>query len=202
MDLIERATIIHFHRQRIAQFGLDTVHALGWRGPDSQSARFEVIAQAVDFNDSSVLDVGCGSGELKRFLDPRCRGIRYLGIELVPEFVTLARTHCAGDDNAVFILGDFAALPLPRADHVVASGLLAYRSADPRHLARSIARLYSAALRTLVFNVLDARHYRADALLTGHDVPAVLAFCRQLSAEVTLIEGYAPDDVTVVMAAA
>jgi hypothetical protein len=61
MNLIDRATVIHFHRHRIAEFGADSVRALGWVSQASQMNRFETIAQAADFNDSSVLDLGCGT---------------------------------------------------------------------------------------------------------------------------------------------
>lgn len=91
MNLIDRATVIHFHRHRIAEFGADSVRALGWVSEASQTSRFEAIAQAADFNDSSVLDLGCGTGDLKAFLDLRFAGVSYLGIEQVPEFVALAR---------------------------------------------------------------------------------------------------------------
>ena len=40
MDLIERATIMHYHRHRIAQFG-PRPQALGWKAPHSQWDRFE-----------------------------------------------------------------------------------------------------------------------------------------------------------------
>lgn len=199
MNLSERATITRFHRERIATFGAGTVEALGWRGPDSQRLRFEAIAQAVDFSDASVIDAGCGTGDLKRFLDARFPGVRYLGIDQIPEFVAEARERYAGDANAAFVDGHFNALALPRADHVVASGVFAYRSANPRYLEQTIARLYSAALRSFVFNVLDARHFPRHPLLLGRDVDAVLAFCRQLSGDVTLIDGYAEDDATVLM---
>jgi SAM-dependent methyltransferase len=69
VNLIDRATVIHFHRHRIAEFGADSVRALGWVSEASQTSRFEAIAQAGDFNDSSVLDLGCGTGDLKAFLD-------------------------------------------------------------------------------------------------------------------------------------
>jgi trans-aconitate methyltransferase len=199
MNLSDRATIIRFHRERIATFGAGTVEALGWRGPDSQRLRFEAIAQAVDFTDASVLDAGCGTGDLKSFLDSRYPGVRYFGIDQIPEFIGEARARYAGDASAAFVEGHFTALALPRADHVVASGVFAYRSANPRYLEQTIARLFSAALRSFSFNVLDARHFPDHPLLLGRDVDAVLAFCRQLSGDVRLIDGYAKDDATVVM---
>ena len=81
MNLIERATILHFHRHRIATYGPDAVEALGWRGYQSQRVRFEVMARAANFNGCSVLDLGCGTGDLLAFLRERSVGLRYLGVD-------------------------------------------------------------------------------------------------------------------------
>lgn len=199
MNLIERATVIHYHRHRIAQHGCGDVKALGWVGEASQHDRFEVMANAIDFSHGSVIDLGCGTGDLKAFLDARFGGVSYLGIEQVPEFISLARERHAGDDDANFELGDFNTLLLPRADHVVACGSLSYRSGNPRHLYQAIARMYTAAAQTVVFNVLDAACFPEHPLLIGHPVDEVLAFCRHLAARVEMVRGWAGDNVTVVM---
>ena len=87
MNLIDRAKVIHFHRHRIAEFGIDSVRSLGWVSETSQANHFEAISQAADFNNISVLDLGCGTGDLKAFLDARFSGLSYLGIDQVAEFV-------------------------------------------------------------------------------------------------------------------
>ncbi len=200
MDLLERATVMHFHRHRIALHGIESVQSMGWRALASQRSRFEVIAQAIDAADSTVLDVGCGTGDLKQFLDERFQGVSYLGIDQQPEFIAAARARYRGDDSAVFIEGNADRLALPRADVVIACGLLGYRSANPRHVFQTIARLFAATQRTLVFNVLDQRHFPSDhPLLVGRDLTEVEAFCRQLCADVTRVDGYAVDDATFVL---
>lgn len=199
MNLIERATVIHYHRQRIARHGREDVKALGWVAEASQLDRFEVLADIVDFSHGSVIDLGCGTGDLKRFLADRFEGVSYLGIDQVPEFIALARERHAGDSDANFELGDFNTLLLPRADHVVACGSLSYRSRNPRHLYQTIARMHTAAAQTVAFNVLDAARFPDHPLLVGHPVDDVIGFCRHLSAQVEVVRGRAGDNVTVVM---
>ena len=199
MNLIDRATVIHFHRHRIAEFGADSVRALGWVSEASQTSRFEVIAKAADFNDSSVLDLGCGTGDLKAFLDARYQGISYLGIEQVPEFVAQARSRYAGDAHAGFELGDFNTMIFPRVDHVVACGSLSYRSSNPQHVYGAIAKMFVSAAQTVVFSVLDERHFPEHPLLVGHPIDEIVAFCRKLSSSVSLVRGDVANAVTVVM---
>ena len=82
MNLVERATIIHFHRRRIARHGCEAVEALGWRNAQSQQQHFEVIAAAADFDRCFVFDIGCGGGDLAPFLDQRFRDMDYIGINV------------------------------------------------------------------------------------------------------------------------
>lgn len=202
MNLIDRATVIHFHRHRIAQFGLGNVRSLGWVDESSQGRRFDAIAQLVDFADSSVLDCGCGTGDLKAFLDTRFGGVSYLGIEQVPEFVAQARARYAGERTTSFELGDFSSMIFPRVDHVVACGSLSYRSSNPQHVFAAIAKMFASAAQTVVFSVLDSQQFPEHPLLVGHDVDEIVAFCRKLSLSVRVMRSQVAGDATVMISVA
>ena len=61
MNLIEKATIRHYHQHRIDAYQIGTVEALGWRAESSQVRRFEVIATVGNLDGCTLLDIGCGS---------------------------------------------------------------------------------------------------------------------------------------------
>jgi len=197
MNLLERATIMHYHRHRIAQYGRDDAMALGWRSEESQRWRFEVLASLADFSHCTVLDVGCGRGDLKAFLDARFAEVAYMGIDQMPEFIADANARFAGGSPCRFYEGDFTTASFPRVDYVVASGALGYRSEDEDLPFEMIRRMYASSERAAIFNVLDARRFPEHPLLTGLDCDEVEAFCRTLSPEVTLVRGYLEDDMTV-----
>jgi SAM-dependent methyltransferase len=199
MNLIEKATILHYHRHRASVFGEHSVERLGWKAAESQLRRFEIIASTVDFNGRSVLDIGCGCGDLKRFLDARSTGFSYTGVDLMPDFIRQAQETFAGAPQTSFFERDFSVAPLPAVDLVIASGALSYRSADPALYLEVIRKLYQCAREALIFNMLDAAVFPEHPLLTGHDVNQVMAACRALSSGVRLIRGYLEDDFTVVM---
>ncbi len=198
MNPIDRATILHYHRQRIAEFGTGT-QALGWRGEPSQRKRFEVIAAAADFSGATVLDVGCGLGDLKAYLDERFEGVRYLGVDQMPEFIAAASQRYAQCPRTALYCADFSTAQLPMSDVVVASGALGYRSAEPDFHFHMIRRMWAVCARVLVFNCLDAGRFAAHPLLVGRDVDEVLGLCQALAADVELVQGYLADDFTVVM---
>lgn len=199
MTLLEKATILHYHRHRIGEYAGGTVEALGWLDDRSQTQRFAALAEVGDLSGGSVLDVGCGHGNLKGYLDQRFHGFSYIGIDQMPEFIAEARSLYGQRPNCYFSLADFTALELPRADYVFASGVLSYRCEEKDYYFAMIGRMYQAADKALAFNMLDAAKFPQHPLLTGHDSAAVNAYCNSLSPAVRLVRGYLEDDFTVLM---
>jgi len=199
MNLLETATILHYHRHRMATYGDAAVEALGWKGANSQSKRFEVIAGAANFDGSAILDAGCGHGDLKAFLDERFHDFSYIGVDHVPEFIAHAKARYAASQHTWFHSCDFSKLELPRVDYVIASGALGYRCAQPQFHLEMVRRMYQAAEQAAIFNALDAARFPAHPLLVGRDCEQLVAFCRELSPDVAVIRGYLDDDFTVCM---
>jgi SAM-dependent methyltransferase len=104
--------------------------ALDWGTRPRQEVRFEVLWSLLrNHPGGSVLDVGCGLGDLHRFLRSKGWSGKYSGIDIVPEFVGIARERCPGSDVRVVDLADLAtdhsAGPVRdlEADFVYASGI-------------------------------------------------------------------------------
>ncbi|MAF12265.1 cyclopropane fatty acid synthase [Candidatus Poribacteria bacterium] len=199
MRMPERARIIRFHRHRISRWGDGAIGALGWRAPASQLTRFDVIAQVGDMAGRSVLDLGCGYGDLKAYLDERFTDVTYIGVDQVPEFIRHAQARYEGREDASFYEADFARDALPTADYVVASGAFAYRRDDPTFYTTMIERMYGVARVGVAFNMLDAAAFSPHSILIGQDRDGILAFCRSITPRVRMRNDYATDDFTVYM---
>ncbi|MDR4513735.1 class I SAM-dependent methyltransferase [Nitrosomonas sp.] len=199
MDLIEKATIMHYHRHRMEQHRHGTVESLGWRSANSQQKRFEVLSTVGDLNGASILDIGCGYGDLKAYLDRHYTGFDYIGIDQQPEFVREARVRFAGYSRTQFFLVDFTAAELPQADYVLASGALGYRSKTENYYTDMIRKLYRIARIAFAFNMLDKESFPHHDLLIAHDRDKMLAYCRTLTSKVTMRCDYLVDDFTVFM---
>ncbi len=199
MQLFERARIVQFHRRRIAQFGDGTLGALGWKALASQLGRFDAIARVGDFSGRSVLDLGCGYGDLKAYLDERFPGVTYVGVDHVPEFIEDAKQRYEDRADTAFFRADFGRLELPTADYVVASGSFAYRRSDPDFFTDMIRKMYRAATVGVAFNMLDGAVFRPYDLLEGQDRERILSHCRSICPRVEVVDDYAADDFTVFM---
>lgn len=197
MNLIEKATVMHYHRHRIAEFELGSAKSLGWRNQLSQDARFDAMAKIGDLHGRSVLDIGCGHGDLKAYFDQDYSDYDYIGIDQMPEFIAEARERFVGHKNGTFFQSDFSQQDLPEVDYVIASGALGYRCQQPDFYLNMIRKFYQSARIGLGFNMLDKQRFPEHDLLVGHDRDAVLAFCKTLSSNVQLITDYLDDDFTI-----
>lgn len=199
MDLIEKATVMHYHRHRIAEFQQGSVESLGWRGTFSQQARYQVLAKAGDLNGASLLDIGCGYGDLKAYLDMHFSDFDYIGIDQMPEFIEEAKIRYGGCLRTAFYQTDFIAGELPQVDYVIASGALGYRCKNAGFYTDMICKLYNSAKIALAFNMLDKNHFPQHDLLVGHDRDEILTLCRALSPRVECFSDYLEDDFTIFM---
>jgi len=196
MNLIEQANVIHYHRKRL---GGSELHALGWRGLESQRLRFETLCGIANLNDCSILDVGCGYGDLRGFLDTRFRAIVYLGIDQMGEFVAHSRHKYSHLSHTHFLQADFLNVILPNVDYILASGAFGYRSSNRLYPYNVIQSMWEAAAKGIAFNMLDAAMFEGNEVLAGRDVDEVMSFCRMLDPNAELLRGYLEDDFTVWM---
>ncbi|GLQ87802.1 class I SAM-dependent methyltransferase [Dyella flagellata] len=196
MDLFEKAAVLQYHRRRI---GDPERCALGWRSPDSQRLRFEVMCRVGDMSGCKVLDLGCGYGDLKAFLDTQFTELAYLGVDHMPEFIEEACRRYGHLPRTGFVQADILNAVLPEVDYVLASGALSYRSSNALYPYNLIRQMWEAATRGLAFNLLDANVFEATPVLCGQDPGEILAFCRTLDPAAELVTGYVADDFTILM---
>lgn len=198
MNLIERATILHYHRHREAMYS-GTPRALGWKNDESQQTRYQVLLGIGNLDGCRILDPGCGYGDLLGFLNTHCNGIRYIGVEFVPEFLKVASQRYADNGKNRFYLGDFSKMVLPECDYVLASGVFGYKTCDRGYYLRCIENFFKTATRGVAFNMLDKEKFSGHPLLTGHDRDEIIKFCQSLCNGTRVINGYLEDDFTIIM---
>ena len=196
MEILEKARILTYHRRRL---GTSDHAELGWRSRANQRARFDAICRWGDMSGCTVLDLGCGHGDLKPFLDRRFAGVKYLGVDFLPEFVAEARRRYGHMPDTHFLQADFLNTGLPEVDVVVACGSLNYKTENVLFPYSAIARLWEAASRGVAFNLLDDRDLGDDSVLAGYDPDEILSFCRNLDPEAEILRDYSPEDFTILM---
>jgi SAM-dependent methyltransferase len=186
---------------------------LDWADRRSQVARFAVLADNVDLDGRSLLDVGCGLGDLLAYLNER--GVRpvYTGVDIVPEMVASARKH---HPTATFLCTNLFAPENSNRPHlrghlngdgylfstfevVFCSGTFNLDLGNASDfLPRAIERLLALTGRTLVFNLLHERTASKYDQCVYHDPADVLAVLAPRGVRARVIDDYLVNDFTVI----
>jgi SAM-dependent methyltransferase len=172
----------------------DAVHRAGWHDRLQQSTYLAALVEIGVRDDSSILDVGCGQGDLYGFLGASGYSVQYTGVDLSPEMITSARERFPAAD---FILGDVLETDLDMHDFVLASGLFDYRTSDsPMRLRATLRRMLALARLGVAWNMFAvALPGRPD--LYHEPLGNLLAFCDELTPHFTLRRDYDPSHFTV-----
>jgi len=199
MNIIEKATIQSFHNNRAESFGETDVKSLGWKNLHSQQERFRILSQIGDLSHATIADLGCGSGDLKPYLDQHFHDFHYIGIDQMPRFIKLAQSKFASSQNVSFLQADFCKVSLPDTDYILASGAFGYQCDDQQYFKKAIAKMILEAKKGITFNMLDDQYFKPHKLLKAHNRKEVTAFCKSLAENVEVITGYLEDDFTIII---
>lgn len=177
--------------------GGGTVKALGYRHDDDQLSRFAMLADIGDMNDCSVLDAGCGYGDLRAYLNHKYPRLKYTGIDQSEAFLMVASGRYAHLPETAFYLGDFCNAELSPADYVLASGSLNYHSSESRFIYNTITKLFNTSRIAFGFNLL--RKIEPGGILVAYDADDIMRHCRTLTPKVVLHDNYFEGDFTIWM---
>ncbi len=157
MNKRDRADYVTRYEARLKEFGYSP-ETLGWGKHGRQEIRFGVLAEgALADAKSSVLDVGCGFGDLYHFLTSHGWSGRYTGIDIVPGLLDVGRQRCAGIDLRLADITEPES-DLGHHDYVIASGVInaALEVADNHaHITHLATRMAAHATRAVCIDFMN-----------------------------------------------
>jgi SAM-dependent methyltransferase len=103
---------------------------------------------------ATILDLGCGPGDLALELAHRLRDARIVGLDLSPSMMQIAARHATTDGRLRFVVGDATALPFSDGTvDVVVSTLSLHHWSDPAAVFYEIARVLRPGGVALVYDI-------------------------------------------------
>jgi len=181
--------IIKRYNERLKKYGHDP-RTLGWfKG--RQTIRFKVITEIGAMNSSSILDVGCGFGDLYDFLIKKYRGIKYVGYDINPSLIKIAKEK---HPNVCFEVKDILQEKVKeKFDYVVSSGLFEFRFPDSVSFTRNmLQRMFELCKKGVSADFMSTYvdFENKDAYYAKPE--EIFSFCKTLSKRVSLRHDYMP----------
>jgi SAM-dependent methyltransferase len=182
-----------------------TPRGVDWRDATSQLRRFEQLLLLLrDHPEGALADIGCGYGELLRYMRSKRLRNRYVGLDIAEEMLAAARAAHSGDENASFEGGT---LPGEPVDFAVASGIFNLRlgfdtAAWEAYVLSMLDGLDRSGRRGFAFNCLTA--YADPGLMRGDlfyaDPATYFNLCeKRYSREVALLHDYGLYEFTIIV---
>src|SRR3989338_8979178 len=139
------------YQEKYKKYGVDP-RSLCWHEKGAAHQRFRQFWAEIDFNNKSVLDVGCGFGEMAKFLRKRYQGVTYTGVDIVSEFIDETKRLYP---FYKFEVRNYFDNPLPeKFDVVMASGVLNSNISDNMGFRKNAIRvMFEHAEKVCVFNM-------------------------------------------------
>lgn len=175
----------------------DAYRALGWGSNKSQITRFQVLLEIGITSGSSVLDIGCGLGNLYEWLQDKNISVDYHGIDITRSLIEKSKAKFPNAQFDCVSFLDFEA-SISGYDYVVASGIFYLQSQDPYTFMHDhVAKMFSIANKGVVFNTLsrwsddiDDKEFFAEPLI-------VLDFCKNLTKSLIFRHDYHSGDFSI-----
>lgn len=154
--------IVSHYESCLARFG-DDCRGVDWPNAADAQTRYRIMLELIRASDPrplTVLDFGCGVAHLLDYLQQSdTQGIRYLGLDISPQFVELSRRkHPAHEFVCADVLQGDAVLPA--ADYVVLNGVFTEKrsltfEAMFDYMGQVLKRVFAATRRGIAFNVMS-----------------------------------------------
>ncbi|MCE5276948.1 MAG: class I SAM-dependent methyltransferase [Planctomycetaceae bacterium] len=200
MNGAEKKKRILSHYDPRVKDGREGFEVADWADARSQHARFDVLIAHVPLAGKSLLDVGCGVGDLYALLQARGLDVRYAGVDLSAKVIEAARERFAGkaDFRVADVFDDPGNAPAGY-DVTFASGTFNLTLGDNlAFLAHAARRLVELAHEAAVFNFLDDRATHRVDYCHYYNLDDVQPILDALPCRTTIVRDYLPHDTTVI----
>lgn len=183
------------YRDRLSKYDFSP-EALGWRS-GTQDVRFQAFMKGFTQIPSSILDIGCGFGDLLQFLRSHGWDGTYLGIDLIPEFIDHAHSKFIKPNasDVQFICCDFMELnELKKFDATFASGIFNHLRNDDNnsHFERVLKKLQNITNQYTALDFLSTTSDRRSPDLYFFDPANVLKSALQYTKKISIDHSYMP----------
>lgn len=183
-----------FYNKMIKRHGTD-VKSLGYKSQLSQRKRFNILCGIADLEGRSILDVGCGMGDLYAYLKERFHSFEYKGVDISKGMIAGAKKKYP---DAQFEVGDALQLKGKKYDYVLGTGVDGFFTGHNMEVTRQlIGRMYGMCRIGTAISMLSAYSQRPDPISWYAPPEEIFTWCMGITRRVILRHDYMPHDFAV-----
>lgn len=197
MHFFNLSDLTEDYNKSLEQYG-QSPKALLWWDYRSMAIRFRELVKDVPLDGRTVLDAGCGMGDLLPYLYSKSSSFRYLGVDVNKGFIEIADKRYEGHN---FKVADPFARKIGEFDVIFSSGVMnGNYEGWLEHRKQMIKTLFEQAGQVLAFNMAGGlKPITDDSLIAYADAQEIFEYCKTLSDRVVLRAQYLQKDFTIVM---
>ena len=144
--------IYDYYQKLFEEYGISP-KSEGWGTKEGkQSIRFEILCQIGDVSNSTILDIGCGFGDLFGYLKYKKSDVKYLGIDINNNLIDMGKKIYPGIhlEHRDFEIKKFN----KKFDWVLSSGITSYGSNYP-HLTSIMKEMFRICKKGFSMNFVS-----------------------------------------------
>lgn len=173
--------------------------SLKWASYKAAAQRYRELVADLNIKDKSILDAGCGMGDLLPYLYAKSPNFKYFGMDNVPGFIDIAAKRYEG---SVFEVGDFMDKNFEQQfDIVISSGAMNSNVPDWLNLRKTtISKLFRLANEAAAFNMAGGFMEPAEVKNIAYaNALDILEFCRGLTPKIIFRGHYHSKDFSLIL---
>ena len=198
------------YRRTYKKYGVDA-RALQYSSSKAQEKRFRELIADIEFENRSVLDIGCGFADIipfilsmrktNLFIEAKTRNVDYRGVDIVPEFIEVCKKK---HPKYKFTVVDYFRNPLKKKfDIILTSGTLNANIKNPyTYRKRAIKIMWEHATEVVAFNMTGGHpqpeNKKGNRVYYAY-LNKIVDFCKTLTKNIKVRKDYSPNDFTILL---
>lgn len=188
---LERRRIVQLYEERYTKYG-HSHETVGWGNVADQILRFDMLCRGLDLAGKSILDIGCGLGDLIPYLETHYQSdYTYMGIDISPALVAAAQSEFS-QPYVLFECCEMLDLDEDvKYDVVLLSGALSYKIEDNLTYAKAaLKKMYSLTRDAVAVNFLSSYVDYEEEKNYHYHPEEMFQFAKTITRWVTLYHDY------------
>lgn len=192
MNQFDLTEVISFYDQRFQTEG-PGLKSVGWSTKESQEIRFANLIRGLDLNEKTILDVGCGQGDLVNFLIKEKINFKsFMGSDISAPMIDYCQKKFNDLTNVSFQCSELVSKKsIPHFDYAFLSGTLSFKLDDNWSYTQNLlSNLFQVAQNGVSSNFLTSYVDFKLEKNFHYEPEKMFSFGKKLSKNVNLFHDY------------